>query len=88
MSDSDLSLKWIDKKREPQCDPDPAHPNGVDVDLRDDPDKPSCRTALPYPAKRCGLYVVACKRCGLTVGITTAGRADDPRSVRVPCKTH
>lgn len=46
----------------------------------------SCRVALPYPAKRCGAYVVTCRICGTRTGVTTAGRADDPRSLTVSCK--
>ena len=28
-----LSIKWVDRGREPQCAPDPKYPNGKDVDL-------------------------------------------------------
>ncbi len=80
-----MRIEWIDKGREPQCAPDPAYPTGKDLDcstvLR-----PSCRTDLPYPAKRCGLYVVTCEECGMSVACTTAGRPDDPRSLTMPCK--
>ena len=27
-----LSVKWIDRGREPQCPPNPAHPKGIDID--------------------------------------------------------
>jgi C4-type Zn-finger protein len=43
-------------------------------------------TELPYPAKRCGIYLVVCERCGYSAAITTAGRPDDPRKVTLPCK--
>jgi hypothetical protein len=35
--------------------------------------------------QRCGVWVVACHTCGLRVGITAAGRPDDPRTVRLAC---
>jgi hypothetical protein len=81
-----LKVRWIDRGREPQCPPDPAFPNGVDLDGAKALGVPTCYTALPYPAKRCGLYYVECEACGCNAMITTAGRADDPRSVLMPCK--
>ncbi len=78
-------VNWIDRGREPKCPPNPDYPNGIDADASFGAEK-SCRVELPYPAKRCGLYHVTCEACGLTVGITTAGRPDDPRSLRMPCK--
>lgn len=88
MADDRFKVVWHDRGREPQCAPDPAFPDGRDLDMTDVLVEgwPTCRAELPYPAKRCGIYVVECKACGLTVGITTAGRPDDPRSVRVGCR--
>lgn len=80
-----LTVEWIDRGREPQCEPNPDYPDGIDVDCSDGAQS-TCSTPLPYPAKRCGLFLVKCERCGFTAAITTAGRADDPRSVIVPCK--
>lgn len=80
---TEFDIEWIDRGREPQCPPDPAYPTGKDLDMSGD--APSCYTELPYPARRCGLYVVECKRCKLSIGVTTAGRPDDPRSLRVAC---
>lgn len=80
-----LTVTWIDRKRDPINPPNPAYPNGVDLDISKGAAR-TCKTDLPYPAKRCGLYVIACEVCGLSVGVTTAGRPDDPRSVVVPCK--
>lgn len=76
---------WVDRGREPQCPPNPAHPLGIDVDLSDGAAL-ACKTVLTYPAPRCGLHVVTCAVCGLRVAVTTAGRPDDPRSVKVACK--
>ena len=79
-----LTVEWIDRHREPQCPPNPKHPNGIDVDMARGAE--SCVTNVPYPAKRCGAYLVKCKRCGFSALVTTAGRVDDPRSIRVPCQ--
>ena len=46
----------------------------------------SCLVMLPYPAKRIGYFDIECTGCGLRVAISTAGRRDDPRSVRLACK--
>jgi hypothetical protein len=77
-------VKWVDGKREPQCPPNPNYPNGIDVDGSFGAAR-ACTVALPYPAKRCGWYEVRCRACGLQVNVTTAGRVDDPRSVKVAC---
>lgn len=79
------TIEWIDHNREPQCPPDPDYPKGKDIVLGLDGMK-ACTVDLPYPAKRCGLYVIKCKLCALKVGVTTAGRPDDPRSVQFPCQ--
>jgi hypothetical protein len=80
-----LTVEWIDRGREPQCAPDPRFPSGVDIDLTHGESK-TCAIALPYPAKRCGYFLVRCGECGLQGLITTAGRADDPRSLKIACK--
>jgi hypothetical protein len=80
-----LTVKWIDRGREPTEKPNPNYPNGIDLDQTIVGQR-SCKTDLPYPAKRCGYYVVHCLKCKYTTIITTAGRPDDPKSVKVPCK--
>ncbi len=79
-----FSIGWIDFEREPKCEPNPNFPKGIDIKTTSG--VPGCKVDLPYPAKRCGLYVVKCSVCDMTIGVTTAGRPDDPRSVEVPCK--
>jgi hypothetical protein len=79
-----FTIEWIDREREPKCAPDPNFPSGKDVVTPGD--GKSCYVELPYPAKRCGIYVVECGRCKIRVGITTAGRADDPKSCTIKCK--
>lgn len=86
MMGSNLIVEWIDAGREPQCPPNPAYPKGIDVDASDGAVQ-ACRTDLPYPAKRCGTYIVRCLLCGRSVGVTTAGRPDDPRSIKVACRS-
>jgi hypothetical protein len=80
-----FDITWTDSGREPKCAPDPQYPAGIDIDCTEGA-KRTCLVSLPYPAKRCGVYLLKCTRCGLLIGITTAGRADDPRSVRLPCQ--
>ena len=85
MSAENFSIEWIDRERNPKCAPNPDYPDGIDVDLSEDSER-KCKIDLPYPAKRCGVYIVRCKICGYSVALTTAGRADDPKSVTIPCK--
>jgi hypothetical protein len=85
-TESQFTINWVDFGREPQCASDPKYPRGIDIDLRSNSKQTHCRIPLPYPAKRCGLYNIICKNCGLNIALTTAGRADDPRSVTMACK--
>lgn len=80
-----LVAKWIDFEREPQCAPNPAYPDGIDVNATGGK-SPTCYIKLDYPALRCGAWEVKCRLCGLTAMVTTAGRPDDPRSLTVACK--
>jgi hypothetical protein len=79
-----LRSEWVDAGREPQCDPNPAYPLGIDIDASGGA-AAACKMALPYPAKRCGMHVITCSDCGATAGCTTAGRIDDPRSIKIAC---
>lgn len=78
-----MKVVWHDSGLEPKAKPNPAYPNGIDLDSGQ---RPACLVNLPYPAKRVGTYIIECEVCGIRMGITTAGRPDDPRSVQVPCK--
>ena len=80
-----FAVEWLDGEREPQCAPNPAYPHGIDVDPCPDGTR-RCRADLPYPARRCGVYVVTCRVCRVRVACTTAGRPDDPRSLTLPCR--
>jgi hypothetical protein len=81
----DFKIIWLDRECEPKCQPNPDYPDGKDVDASDGAKK-TCKCTLPYPAKRCGIYIVKCQICGIHVAITTVGRPDDPRSAIIPCK--
>jgi hypothetical protein len=78
-----FTVRWFDGEREPQCAPNPDYPQGIDLDPM--PGRAGCVAELPYPAKRCGYYVVECNLCGYGLACTTAGRPDDPRSIKIPC---
>ena len=78
-------IEWFDTGRSPTVKPNPRYPDGIDLDLSNGAFD-ACDVALPYPAKRIGHYHVQCPACGLNVIVTTAGRRDDPRSVRLACK--
>jgi hypothetical protein len=80
-----FTLHWIDAGKEPACPSDPAYPDGIDLDVSSG-SEPTCKVPLPYPAKRIGSYVIGCNLCGIKVICTTAGRRDDPRSIRVRCQ--
>jgi len=78
-------VKWRDAGQSPTCAPNPAYPNGVDLDASGGSAR-TCTVTLPYPAKRIGSYVIDCPVCGLRAGCTTAGRPDDPRSIKIACR--
>ena len=80
-----FSADWIDSQREATHSADPAYPQGVAIDVALAAQR-ACRIELPYPAARSGVWVVVCKACGYAIALGTAGLADDPRSVRVPCR--
>jgi hypothetical protein len=83
-----FSVEWVDRGRPPRAASNPAFPDGVDVDLRADPDHPACLAELPYPTghTNIGGWLVKCRECGVTAMITAASRPDDPRSAMIPCK--
>jgi hypothetical protein len=77
-------LEWIDSGREARCKPDPRYPEGKDILALST--GPVCKVELPYPAPRCGCYIIECETCGVRYAVTTAGRRDDPRSVMMTCQ--
>jgi len=79
-------VDFIDRGFAPQTLPNPHYPQGMDVDLTNNAPIQSCKLMLPYPAPRCGMLVINCLQCGCRSVVPTAGRRDDPRSARIPCK--
>ena len=66
-----------------RCAPNPEHPDGVDINLANG--IASCSLDLPYPAPECGIWIVKCDACKQSIGVTAAGRIDDPKSIEIPC---
>jgi hypothetical protein len=81
-----FTVDWIDGHRTSEQAADPAWPDGWAADVALDAPR-ACRVELPCPAAGRGMWVVVCTKCGFAFSLAAAGRADDPRSVRVPCKT-
>lgn len=86
--DMTLSVKFLDRGREPRCPPDPDFPAGRVIDLTDGASA-CCAITLDgvdlYPAPRCGLLLVTCSFCKANALVTTAGRVDDPRTIKLGC---
>ena len=81
-----FEIIWHPRGGPPRSPPDPRYPDGMDADMAGDA-KRACLVNLPYPTeKRIGMFIVICGECGLRAAITTAGRPDDPRSVKLACK--
>lgn len=78
-------VRWVDSGREPLCGPNQNFLEGRDLDVSKGEER-ACVLELPYPAPRVGTYVIECRKCGLAIGFTTAGRPDDPRRVKFACK--
>lgn len=79
-----FEIEWHDHGREPQCAANPDYPDGIDLDASMGA-ATTCTAELVHPAQRCGYYTIACTLCGYKAIVTTAGRADDPRSIKLPC---
>ena len=81
-----IDVTFLDAGRSPTEKPNPKFPDGMAINLNVNPIAKSCTKNLPWPAPRCGSYIVTCRECGFTAGVTVAGRADDPRIITIPCK--
>lgn len=81
------TLSYMVRGGPPKSPPNPAFPQGVDVDLSDNA-KVSCLVVLPYPNpnKNIGTWMIRCDQCKQIVAVTAAARSDDPRTVRLACK--
>lgn len=80
-----ITVEFVSHNRKAQMPPNPKYLGGIDIDLRNGANQ-GCETPLPYPAECCGILLVHCSTCGSNAAITTAGRADDPRSVKLACQ--
>lgn len=80
-----IEVKFIDEGRKSTSPSNPKYPNGVDVSAAM-PDQKSCCFNVQYPAPGVGKYSIVCTDCKMTALVSVAGRADDPRTVTLPCK--
>lgn len=76
-------IQFISNGRTATEQPNPAYPDGIDLNLAGG--RKACLVELPYPAPECGVYIITCKRCPMRIGVTTAGRIDDPKTVKMAC---
>jgi hypothetical protein len=79
-----FKFTFLDAGRELQCGADPRYPNGLDLDLSSG--KTGCCFNTPYPAPRRGMMEAECETCGVRAMFTVAGRADDPRTLKLACR--
>lgn len=79
------TVEFIDLEREPRHQFLREHMHGLDLDLSRGVED-VCVVPVPWPAERCGYWMIRCAFCGLSTMITAAGRVDDPRSVKLACK--
>jgi hypothetical protein len=81
-----FSIEWRPRELPQMMAPNPAHQAGIDVVLANAGNGLACRARLPYPMSESGVHIVTCTRCDRRVGVSAIARADDPRSITIPCK--
>jgi hypothetical protein len=67
-----------------KCKADENFPNGKIIEISKDNN--AHKIALPYPAPECGVWILKCETCNFAVGVTAAGRKDDPKQVNFICR--
>lgn len=77
-------ITWLSHNRKAKCSPNPNFPEGIHMDTPEKGEK--CHIDIPYPSPECGIWMVKCLACDRLDAITAAGRPDDPRSYKMPCK--
>ncbi len=78
-------VTFLGTGQQPTGKADLRYPNGIAPDISGGAAS-SCAVDLPYPAPECGTHVIECHVCGIRVGVSAAGRADDRRRVTIACK--
>jgi hypothetical protein len=68
-----------------RCPSNPEFPTGKDIDVSAG-QFATCLVTLPYPSPECGIQIVRCNTCQFSAALTVAGRPDDPKTVKLPCK--
>lgn len=81
-----IDVKFNDSGRKATQLANPKYPNGQDVSVAENVLQKTCCRNLPYPAPGVGTYSVICRKCHFTALVSVAGRADDPRTITLPCK--
>lgn len=80
-----FDVKFNDSGRKAEKPSNPKYPDGTTISVAE-PGQKSCTRNLPYPAPRIGNYSIVCRICHFSCIVTVTGRADDPRSITLPCK--
>jgi hypothetical protein len=76
-----FKFTFLDAGPNPQCIPEAM---GKDLDLSGG--NPGCCFNVPNAASRCGVVLAECETCHALGSFTVAGRADDPRTLKLACR--
>ncbi len=80
------SIGWQWRSLEPaKCEPDENFPFGKAADMSMGAAE-KCSVNVPYPAPGVGTWIIYCAKCEMSVGVTAAGRPDDPTKITFACK--
>lgn len=85
MADDQFAIEWHGSGRAPTQESDPNFPDGIALDVSDKASR-TCEARVPWPATEVGFWIVKCRRCRFSVALTAAGRPDDPKSIKLPCR--
>lgn len=67
-----------------KCKSDKNYPDGKIINISTEED--IHRISIPYPAPECGVWILKCETCDFSVGVTAAGRPDDPKQINFKCR--
>lgn len=83
-SEQMIGVTWVDRGWPSPVAANPGYPDGIDLDSGE---RPACLVELPYmTVGRVGYWSVECATCEAVALVSIAGRADDAKSVMLPCK--